>query len=370
MRGQRVVAAQMPWSGTAFGILKVSCGFAHDPVGRGGLAHFAEHLIAAGIQRNFGLRPNAVTDSLFTTFTLSVPGRDARRMCAAVASALGTLNASDEVMEAERQAILIETAKLEDHPMARLAPAAAGRSFPGCANFLTDRSHRAAIASISRREVQDFVDSIYSSSGWSLTIVSPQGVDETLHFVEEALAGVTLRARQAPPTGGRGVNVDLSGLPEVHLLAMRIAGGDPAARKITEQLLVGRGGLVDDASAGAGARPIGLAKLRCIAAEVVVAAWPRSDRIASGLAAAKKLFSEDESHIDAARRRYLDAVAYDTQTPARMASLLAAYAVGGGPWPDLTEIGATRPLDVQVAVRDAIKSASVWSISDGTMTRE
>jgi hypothetical protein len=385
--GLRVTVAQLPGARTASGVLHIRCGYAHDPVGRGGTAHSAEHLRVANVSVHHGLRPQAVTQAMWTRFLLSWPATQVTRLCRALVTVFAPVAENAALLSSERRAVLIEMARLDDQVRLRLAPAVAALSFPGLDGAGVDTATPAVIRDLRHEEIEAFASAAYRRERGVLTLVGPQDPDALLAAVAQAVDAEPEPgpAHRPGPQARLGMEPDpavvlpppqrLRALGELLIAAVPIirgAGADaPAVRDLTTEAIVGPGGVLESVAASAGAAVTGCSVLDGVAADVAVAAWPDSVGVEQALAQSMRDTRADPPSRAAAgaRRRLTQALAWGQQTPAGLARLLAWHAAGRGIWPEPASYAVLDDRAVGAQTAAAFGAAAVWRLTDGHLTR-
>lgn len=392
--GLSVVTAGLPWARSCAGAIEVGTGFGDDPYGREGLAHLCEHLATATATRRHGIRLGGRTDVSTTRYSTRARPVETETLVRSLLSVLGRETYDPALYGSEIQAIRTENARVRDEPRLRIAGAVAALSFPESDVAIADTSSATSLAAIGADDVAAFRRRAYRPANAALTIVGAGEAEALLDQVRAAAAQLSAGPAEAGRDDAPGREPD----PERR---RRTEGRDPSwddcllwtalsrpteaehvngsgespARRVAVELLVGTPGLLDDLAAGQSLRSTGFAGVPGRRADLLVVAWPSgpgTEGLAALLAepaARPELWSPGPRRIADARERVRTRVALDQQSPAGLAGLLLAHAMGRGPWPDLEAFGAVSDEAVTAEVRRILGSSSLCRISDGKLSR-
>ncbi|RKT16645.1 insulinase (Peptidase family M16) [Streptomyces sp. 1114.5] len=293
--GLRVEWEALPWARSIGAALVVGCGSRDDPAGREGTAHLAEHLQVLadpsadgpdgpdGSDDLGGIPLDAVTGIDRTTFRGTGdpddPGRLVRRLLG-IASGHRPRTTPD-VFEGERNAVLLETRRMDHRPVLRLGPvlAAAAADEPGLDAI--GRTTTRSVGRITPTDVHGVVERGYSGANARLFLAGPPDAADGVRAAldRHRPAGGPSRASGgavAVPDGLRehgdldGLH-GLDGLVAVTLLRPR---GTPSLA--LDALLDGRGPIVGHL-AGDGLRPLGRTTVEGRAERVDMVVWRAAD---------------------------------------------------------------------------------------------
>jgi hypothetical protein len=178
--GLEVVVETLAWARSCAASLVVGCGSRDDPPGREGTAHLVEHL--RGLPRQTG---GAVGVPLLASTEADRTCYDADGDPDALGPLIARLYAtvtdpavpvSPAVFEGERQAVLLETRRMDQRPMLRVGPilAAAAAREPGL-----DAVARTTVESVCRvtpEDVESLVERAYQPRNARLFVAGPPGI--------------------------------------------------------------------------------------------------------------------------------------------------------------------------------------------------
>ncbi len=190
----------------------------HDPAGRSGMAHFAEHLLATGatslesersiedVVSTYPLGWNAQTGTLTTIYATVVDPADLPDELERVAARLAGVSVSDDVIERERGRVLVElgnmygnipTLAVGNNAREQLLPSPHAGRRGG-----TD----GAISAMRPAELREWL-AFYNPSNATLAIAGDVDVAATMADID-ALFG-SIKAGPSPPPAARQVDGDV-----------------------------------------------------------------------------------------------------------------------------------------------------------------
>ncbi|KOU18266.1 hypothetical protein ADK52_30705 [Streptomyces sp. WM6372] len=180
--GLRVRLVPMPWARSVGGCLAVACGSRDDAPGTASTAHLAEHVRAiAGTGAARQTVPVfAQTDIARTLFRATAAPHGAADLAARLVDVLGDATVDERLLESERMAVELETARMDSGPLLRAGGlfAAAACDEPGM--DAVARTRRADIPAVTHREVADLVAWGYRPGRAVLSVAGPPEALETV----------------------------------------------------------------------------------------------------------------------------------------------------------------------------------------------
>ncbi|GGK22687.1 hypothetical protein GCM10010124_14020 [Pilimelia terevasa] len=346
----------LPWARSFAACLVVDCGSRDDPAGLSGTAHLAEHLhgLAAPAGPGAGIPLLAVTDVDRTCFEAAGdPVRVAPLLRRLLAIAAGRRPPADRrVFEGERQAVLLETRRMDHQPLLRLGPllAAAAAAEPGL--DAVGRTTTESVRRITPADVDALAVTRYVPAAARLFLAGPPSpVPEVV-----ATLGTVAPLPADPPTAGSrpaagpplSAVAGLDGILAVTLVRPR--GVDSA---VLDALLADEGPIVD-AAGEPRRRPGGRTTIAGRAQQVDVVCWAPGaataglgDRLAETATGDWQALAGDVARRDGRRRRNQHHLRH--ATPLRRVSEAARRAVLGPP--------------------DDTRELAWWRIADGVPVR-
>ncbi|MFF4495885.1 hypothetical protein [Streptomyces sp. NPDC001546] len=226
--GLRVRLVPLPWARSLGGCLAVACGSRDDAPGTAGTAHLAEHVRAvAGTGRVRQRVPVfAQTEIARTLFRATAAPRAAADLAERLAGVLGDATVDERLLESERTAVELETARMDSGPLLRAGGlfAAAACEEPGMDAIA--RTRREDIPAVTYREVADLVARCYRPSRAVLSVAGPpEALASVAEAVERSLHRVAARGpapSHRPPTPAPPMSLPaLDGLVAVTLTRPR-----------------------------------------------------------------------------------------------------------------------------------------------------
>ncbi|MFG2915838.1 insulinase family protein [Kitasatospora sp. NPDC048298] len=201
--GLHVEWEALPWAHSVGAALVVGCGSRDDPAGREGTAHLAEHLqvLADPAAGAGGVPLDAVTGVDRTTFRGTGDPDDAGRLVRRlldIASGRGPRTAPD-VFEGERNAVLLETRRMDHRPMLRLGPALAAAAADEPGLDAVGRTTTRSVGRITPADVRGVVERGYPGAGARLFLAGPPGAADGVRAALDRH-----RPTCAPPRGSGG----------------------------------------------------------------------------------------------------------------------------------------------------------------------
>ncbi|WP_327136183.1 hypothetical protein OG311_39770 (plasmid) [Streptomyces sp. NBC_01343] len=243
--GLRVRLVPMPWARSVGGCLAVACGSRDDAPGTAATAHLAEHVRAiAGTGRARQTVPVfAQTDIARTLFRATAAPRAAADLAVRLVDVLGDATVDERLLESERMAVELETARMDSGPLLRAGGlfAAAACDEPGM--DAVARTRRADIPAVTHREVADLVAWGYRPGRAVLSVAGPpealatvaETVERHLHRVAEGTGPDAAEPHRVLTAAPRMCLPALDGLVAVTLTRPRRDEG-PWARALLSDL--------------------------------------------------------------------------------------------------------------------------------------
>lgn len=336
IHGLRVVLHPLPWAHSAAACLSVECGSRDDLPAPPGTAHLAEHVQIAATRRPGEARTPilAETGNARTVFRATTTPDNAADMAALLLRVLARYDCPATVLEAERAAVTLETARMDASPLLRaggLLAAADPAGEPG--SDAVARTLVTDVAAVTAADVRRLVGLGYHPGNAVLAVAGPPA---SLAGLTDAVADLVPHrpapppARPAPRTGQPLTLPALDGLVAVTHARPR------TARYPGVDALLGESGPVVAAAAALGVPLLGRTTIDNSGRAVDVWCW-RPERAQAGrLAARLREVCEamggrmPADAVARAEARTLNQRAFDTCTPLGRAT---AAATEQGPAP-------------------------------------
>ncbi|MET9588154.1 insulinase family protein [Streptomyces sp. NPDC006539] len=340
--GLRAEVEVLPWAHSFAAVLVVGCGSRDDEPGVEGTAHLAEHLMVLSDpgSGSTGVPIFAVTEIDRTVYRATGDPADAssliRRLLDIAAGRQGRHVV--EVFEGERQAVTIETRRMDHQPMLRLGPMLAAAAASESGLDAIGRTTTTSVGRIAAEDVADVVRRGYTPANSRLFVAGPPEVLPVVaadldrcrvdHAVDLPLAAPAHSAPEAAQLPG------LSDLVAVTLLRPR------SAAESELDALVDPSGPVLGFQTAASLQPAGRVRIAGRTEQVDIVVW-RGTEVAAALEQ-RLAFLENSDYSELLqeplrRFRARTAVAREHQlaTPAGRADNSASKLVfpGGPPHP-------------------------------------
>jgi predicted Zn-dependent peptidase len=382
VHGMSVIAAGLPSARSCVGVLRVSAGFADDPLGQEGTAHLTEHVCAITAVRR-GVQLAARTESIATRYSARVAPDATAALVQGILSPLRAEIHPAELHEAETQAVLTENARTRDQPKLLMAPAVAARAAPTLDAAIRDTSTQDSMARISRSDIVAFRRRWYRPDRSMLCLVGPDHPAKLLAEADRVVATLAPSCeegeerRDGQARRGPAQRFQAAGWPDSVIWASATppvsTDGDLLARHIAVDLLTGSPGLLDAAGSAHGSRPTGQATLPGTRSDFLVVAWsvpgPPPSLAAELHQCLPRLLAaaEGAAALAQARARLRARIAFDQQSPGSLAAMLLRHALGQGPWPDADNVEAAPTDRVIELAAGMLRQASFWRVAEGQL---
>ncbi|GLK67725.1 M16 family metallopeptidase [Hansschlegelia plantiphila] len=202
-------------------------GSADESRGESGIAHFLEHLMFKGTEKNpagafshavaeLGGQENAFTSYDYTSYFQRVAREHLKTVMAFEADRMEGLQLTDDVVDPERDVILEERrSRVEGDPGAQLGEAVAAALFVNHPYGAPIIGWEHEIEKLDRRHAIAFYDRFYTPNNAILVVAGDVGADEVRALAEEtygkvarrAETGARLRPREPEPRAARRVQL-------------------------------------------------------------------------------------------------------------------------------------------------------------------
>jgi predicted Zn-dependent peptidase len=182
-------------------VVRVGVGSRHDPPGKDGLAHLAEHVAASGtaayptasalaaVAERVGGYTDAETDPEATSFRAAVPARHAARALEVLAETIVRPRLDEAAIGRERGVVRHELSEGTDD--AERADELAARALWGDHPLARDPAGtRRSVAGLSAEDVRSFVHASYTGPASVVAAVGPLDHDAVVELVGPAFAGI------------------------------------------------------------------------------------------------------------------------------------------------------------------------------------
>ncbi|HEY3082934.1 MAG TPA: pitrilysin family protein [Chloroflexota bacterium] len=244
--GLRLATCTVPHARSFTAVARLAVGSRHDPPGKDGLAHLAEHVAASGtdayptasalaaVAERVGGYTDAETDPEATSFRAAVPARHAERALEVLAETIVRPRLDPVAIARERGVVRHELAEGTDD--AERADELAARALWGDHPLARDPAGtRESVAALTAEDVRAFAESAYTGPACVVAAVGPLDHEAVVEMVGRAFAGIP--ASTAPPSAhapvvrprGRGLWAERSDAErlQLRLVFPGLAAGDP-----------------------------------------------------------------------------------------------------------------------------------------------